>query len=87
MHGTGYYHILDERIRIQVAEVKGSPSMVEALESQLAKWNSVTHVPPLTGLCLGPIRLSGGSSKIRQPDCLAMSGFCKVATAYEQSSR
>ena len=54
MHGTGYYHTLDGRIRIKVPEVKSSPVMAGVLESQLAKLNGVTHVQvnPLTGYVL-----------------------------------
>jgi hypothetical protein len=54
MHGTGYYHKLDGRIRIKVPEVKGSPVMAGVLESQLAILNGVTHVQvnPLTGYVL-----------------------------------
>ena len=54
MHRTGYYHILDGRIRMQVPEMKGSPAMAEALESQLAKLNGVAHVQanPRTGYVL-----------------------------------
>ena len=54
MHGTGYYHKLDGRIRIKVPEVKGSPVMADVLESQLAKLNGVAHVQAnsLTGYVL-----------------------------------
>jgi len=54
MHGTGYYHMLDGRIRIEVPEIKGSPAMADELESQLAKLNGVTHVQanPLDGYVL-----------------------------------
>lgn len=54
MHGTGYYHKLDGRIRIKVLEIKGSPAMAGELEDQLAKLNGVTHVQvnPLTGYVL-----------------------------------
>lgn len=46
MHGTGYYHMLDGRIRIKVPEVKGSPAMAGELESQLAKLNGVPMCRP-----------------------------------------
>ena len=54
MHGPGYYHKLDGRIRIKVPEIKGSPAMAGELESQLAKLNGVAHVQvnPLTGYVL-----------------------------------
>jgi hypothetical protein len=54
MHGAGYYHKLDGRIRIKVPEIKGSPAMAGELESLLAKLNGVTHVQvnPLTGYVL-----------------------------------
>jgi hypothetical protein len=54
MHGTGYYHKLDGRIRIEVPEVKGSLAMAGELERQLTKLNGVTHVQvnPLTGYVL-----------------------------------
>jgi copper chaperone CopZ len=54
MHGTGYDHKLDGRIRIEVSEIKGSSTMAGILENQLAKLNGVTHVQvnPLTGYVL-----------------------------------
>ena len=54
MHGTGYYHRLDGRIRIKVPEVKGSSAMADELESRLGKLNGVTHVQvnPLSGYVL-----------------------------------
>ena len=54
MHGTGYYHKLDGRIRTKVHEIKGSLAMAGELEDQLAKLNGVTHVQanPLTGYVL-----------------------------------
>jgi copper chaperone CopZ len=54
MHGTGYYHKLGGRIRIEVPEIKGSSAMADELESQLAKLNGVAHVQvnPLTGYAL-----------------------------------
>ena len=54
MHGTGYYHTLDGRLRIKVPEVQGSPAMVEALESRLATLNGVAHMQAnsLTGYVL-----------------------------------
>ena len=54
MHGTGYYHKPDGRVRIKVPEVKGPPAMADELESRLAKLNDVTHVQvnPMTGYVL-----------------------------------
>ena len=54
MHGTGYHHRLDGRIRIKAPELKGSPAMASELENQLAELNGVTHVQanPLTGYVL-----------------------------------
>ena len=54
MHGTGYYHKLDGRIRIKVPEVKGSPAMACEMESQLAKLEGVANVKAnlLTGYVL-----------------------------------
>lgn len=54
MHGTGYYHKLDGRIRIKVPEIKDSPAMAGELESHLAKLNGVVHVQAnsLTGYVL-----------------------------------
>jgi hypothetical protein len=54
MHGTGYYHKLDGRIRIKVPEIQGSPAMAGELESQLAKLIGVAHVQAnsLTGYVL-----------------------------------
>lgn len=44
MHGSGYYHGLDGRMRIEVPEIKDSPAMADELERQLAKLNGVAHV-------------------------------------------
>ena len=54
MHGPGYYHKLDGRIRIKVPEIQDSPAIAGELESQLAKLNGVAHVQanPLTGYVL-----------------------------------
>jgi len=54
MHGTGYYHKFERRIRIRVPEIKGSPAMAGELESRLAKLDGVAHTQanPLTGYVL-----------------------------------
>ena len=48
---SDYVHVLDGRLRIKVAEVKGSPRMARAVEEQLRSHAGVTEVTanPTTG--------------------------------------
>jgi len=48
---SAYLHMLDGRLRIKVAEVKGSPAMATLVETELKELQGITRVSanPLTG--------------------------------------
>src|SRR2546422_11064664 len=55
MERSAFLHMLDGRLRVKVADVKGSPRVAALVEAQLAELQGVDDVSanPLTGSALG----------------------------------